>query len=135
MNSSALLVRTLEVFPLGGSTRFLITGSRTWVDWQTIREALRLVHLHSPGAVMVNGKAYGADCLCAAMWQHAGGEVEYHVPEWKVMGPKAGTVRNFRMVESGVDLCLAFILKNSSGASQCAEYAEYRGVHTIRFEH
>lgn len=104
------------------------------MDWQTIRDALKVVHIYSPDAVMVNGKAYGADCLCAAMWQHAGGAVEFHVPEWKVMGPKAGVVRNIRMVESGVDICLAFICNKSPGASQCAEYAEYRRVPTIRFE-
>mgnify|MGYP001578867592 FL=1 len=113
--------------------RVLVTGSRTWIDWVTMRDALLLAHSRYPNAVLVHGAAYGADCLASAIWQHARGEVEAHPADWRMLGKRAGVIRNMEMVDSGVVLCLAFIRDGSPGASQCAEYAESRGVETVRY--
>jgi hypothetical protein len=113
--------------------RILVTGSRTWTDWVTMRDALLHAHSRYPNAVLVHGAAYGADCLASAIWQHARGIAEAHSADWQMLGKRAGVIRNMEMVNSGVTLCLAFIRDSSPGASQCADYAESRGVETIRY--
>jgi hypothetical protein len=41
--------------------------------------------------------------------------------------------RNEEMVGLGADLCLAFIVDESRGATHCAWAAERSGIETIRF--
>lgn len=113
--------------------RFVITGSRDWTDWVLIRDALRSVHDRFPKAVMVNGKAYGADCLCAVMWTHAGGVVEYHPPDYQRHGKSAPFIRNEEMVNSGVGLCLSFCKDESNGTAHTREKARGKGIPTFNF--
>lgn len=129
----AELQTALEAVATNEPCRFLITGSRSWTNWVILRDALRLVHRYLPNAVLVHGHAYGADCLGAAIWQHAGGAVEPHPALWQHHGNQAGMIRNRKMVDSGVLICLAFINNNSPGATGCAQYAAHQNVPTIRF--
>jgi len=117
------------------SKRVLVTGSRNWgINSQqqrdTLEEALKAEY--SEGATLVSGACpTGADALAEQLWSSWGGAVERHPADWS-KGRAAGPIRNKQMVDSGVDVCLAFILNESRGASGCARLAERAGIRTKR---
>jgi YspA, cpYpsA-related SLOG family len=112
------------------STRILVTGSRDWTDFAAIVEALR--DWKATDAVLVEGGARGADRLAATIWRAWGLTVEEHRADWDRHGRRAGYLRNQEMIAAGADVCLAFILDNSRGATHCANAAETAGIPTTR---
>ena len=69
--------------------RILITGSRSWVDVQTIRSALEQVFTR--GCVLVSGACpRGADRIAEQVWTELGGSVERHRVNWSKYGKSAG---------------------------------------------
>lgn len=131
--------------------RVLVTGSRTWDDAKTIREALEAVSRGIAEAgwaplVVVHGACpNGADEIAdrwvrerAAGWARiiadgSGKEwplltAERHPALWQKFNKRAGIIRNEQMVSRGADLCLAFIRDDSPGATHCAELASDRGI-------
>lgn len=112
------------------SARILVTGSREWTDFAVIVEALR--EWKAPGAVLVEGGARGADRLAAMIWRAWGLTVEEHPADWDRHGRRAGYRRNQQMIAAGADVCLAFILDDSRGATHCANAAEAAGMPTRR---
>ena len=112
--------------------RVLVTGSRTWTDTGTIRDALAQ-QWGDGTAVLVSGACpHGADRLAEACWTHWGGRVEHHPADWDRHGRGAGYRRNTEMVAAGASVCLAFIRGNSRGASHTAALAEAAGIPTHR---
>ncbi|GGU13064.1 SLOG family protein [Streptomyces violascens] len=132
--------------------RVLVTGSRDWRDEQRVRRELACAWQESGRPIVVVHGACdtGAD-RHAALWVRdcratllGGVTDEPHPAAWK-QGPGAGPARNRLMVDSRPSLCLAFIapctkwnctrpdVHGSHGASQCAAYAEVRGITTRRF--
>jgi hypothetical protein len=119
--------------------RILVTGSRTFDDALTIRQALDAVAFGAIGGryqrlVVVHGAApRGADAI-ADMWVRSWTVDELHVTAerhpalWNEHGKRAGMVRNATMVHSGADLVLAFIRDDSPGATHCAELAGEAGL-------
>jgi hypothetical protein len=113
--------------------RLLVTGSRTWTDRQVIYDALYEAYQELGGPaeqiVLVHGAAKGADLIASSEWsRNAGMDQEPHRAMWEMFGKKAGRLRNEVMVQRGADLCLAFIVDGSSGASHCAALAEEAGI-------
>lgn len=127
------------------TVRILVTVSRSWSQWSTMRAALETVHKRHPGAVLVHGDAPRGDRDAAGIWRSLGGEVEPWPAKWTEHGadcrcvlrhrrcPYAGFRRNIAMVESAPALCLAFINNQSRGASHCARAAEDAGIPTVRY--
>lgn len=137
--------------------RILVTGSRNWVDGDTIRDALRSVlndqvsiprRIDSYGVTVVHGDASGADRMAERAAREMGLRWEAHrvrAQDWERLGKRAGYVRNERMVNLGADICLAFIgpcvkpgcerpkPHGSHGASHCADMAEAAGIPTRRY--
>lgn len=135
--------------------RLLITGSREWTDGTIILRALGDVRAEwgdAEDCVLVHGDARGADRIAARFWgARFGLPVEPHPASWyapcrpeckpnhrraKVLGgpkvcPAQGMYRNAHMVALGADLCLAFILDESAGATKCAGLARKAGI-TVR---
>ena len=110
----------------------LVTGSRTWTDTGTIRDALASVW-GDGSAVLVSGACpRGADRFAEACWTRWGGRVERHRADWDRHGRAAGYRRNTAMVERGAEVCLAFLRGNSRGASHTAALAEAAGIPTHR---
>lgn len=112
--------------------RILVTGSRTWNDEGTIIKAL--LPYRAYGNVLVVGGAKGADTIAEDIWVGVWGlTAEVHLPDWNRYGRSAGLVRNREMIESGVDVCLAFIKDNSRGASFTAGLAIEYGIELKRY--
>ena len=131
---------------LPAPVRILVTVSRSWSKWPVMREALAQVHAKYPDAVLVHGDAPRGDRDAAGLWRAVGGvEVEAWPARWREHGddcrcpdwtrqqhcPYAGMRRNVAMVESAPDLCLAFINRNSRGATHCSQLAEAAGITTL----
>ena len=114
------------------SWRILVTGSREWTDEAVIRRALRQYWL--PGAVLVSGGCpCGADAIAERIWTSGRCAVERHPADWARHGRGAGFRRNAEMVALGADMCLAFILDRSAGATHCADLARHAGIPVVAF--
>lgn len=130
--------------------RVLVTGSRSWDDAKTVREALEaaaagLATAGIPMMTVVHGACpSGADELADQWVRYYRGEphvtAERHPALWRKYAKRAGFIRNELMVSRGASLCLAFIAPcadpkcddpkphGSHGATHCAELADDRGI-------
>lgn len=126
--------------------RILMTGSRTWTDRRaiagSIRRALKFLGREPEQATLIHGAAQGADKLAESIAVELGLRTEAHPADWNTHNsncPKtdpgngscwqgltkggrtyckrAGFRRNQEMIDSGVDILLAFIQDESRGAS------------------
>lgn len=134
--------------------RILVTISRSWTSWPTVKEALAQARAAHPDAVLVHGDAPKGDRDAANIWRGMGGQVEAWPADWahcdpdcrhrarrkldaagnfRTHCPYAGMRRNVAMVESSPVLVLAFIDNASKGASHCAGLAEDAGIPTVRY--
>lgn len=77
-------------------------GGRGYFDREAV--AAELAHL-GPRDVLVHGAAPGADHIAAELWH---GKAEAFPAEWAMYGRAAGPIRNQLMLESGIDLVIAF---------------------------
>lgn len=106
--------------------RILITGSRDWRDYHTIRKTLSG---HPPGAVVVHGAATGADHMARSAALSLGYIEEPHFPDYSMYPPSdAPKKRNQDMVDLGADVCLAFPTPSSRGTWDCVNRAKAAGI-------
>lgn len=130
---------TSSSLPAEAPKRVLVTGSRTWTDHDVVRDALVKARWDASGPIVVVHGACpsGADAI-AAWWcrqfDHLDIAQEPHPADWDSLGKRAGFARNAEMVALGADVCLAFIVDNSRGASHTADLAEKAGIPTRRYE-
>lgn len=112
--------------------RVLVTGSRDWVNTQTVYAAIAEVHYFDAKGqeiTLVSGACpTGADAMAERWAHHFRWEVERHPADWKGHGRSAGPWRNKRMVRLGADLCLAFQRDGSKGTGGCIELANKAGI-------
>lgn len=138
--------------------RVIVTGSRIWRDntliHQKLQDCLDTAQSIGQTLYLVHGACKeGADAVADKWaWQRPGAVVERHPARWSSpcesqcmpnhrrlnqqgldICPKAGFIRNERMVRHGADLCLAFIADESKGSTHCADFAEKHGIPTLRF--
>jgi len=123
--------------------RVLVTGSRRWEDPDVIVQALDAVWNEVSSMyelTVVHGNCpTGADRF-ASLWADKMAALghpvhnERHDPQWHVHGNAAGPLRNSLMVNKGADVCLAFILDHSTGATDCAQKARAAGIPTTLFQ-
>ncbi|MBO0813849.1 MAG: DUF2493 domain-containing protein [Actinobacteria bacterium] len=140
-----------------GSYRVLVTGSRDWDDRRRIFGALDALLAQCEmeprkTLVVIHGDApQGADAM-ARRWVYvklnatvADVREERHPAQWGTHGKRAGFIRNAEMVDTGADLCLAYVMPcsrpgcrrrdehGSHGATHCADLTEKAGIDVRRF--
>lgn len=122
--------------------RVLVTGSRTWDDRAAIAVAFNLIE--DDDVTLVHGTAKGADTLAESVARSRGWKIERHPAQWNTHTDRcpdwhlelercrmAGHRRNAEMVDSGADVCFAFIKDGSPGATACALLADNAGIKTM----
>lgn len=107
--------------------RFAVTGGRDFTNRPLIEAALK--HIPPRDAVMVHGAARGADNIAAHTWVTMGGTCEPHPANWDKYGQAAGHIRNQEMVDSGLDLLIAF--PGGNGTANMVERAKKAGVRVL----
>lgn len=137
--------------------RLLITGSRSWKDYDRLCHCLdkiaeQFAHHHKEryikeGLILVSGHAYGADAMGEA-WFLSRFPLELpeiHKAEWKKYNKRAGVIRNTEMVDSMPDACAGFLMPCdqdkcpmkgkhwSHGADHCTKYADSKDIPTTCF--
>jgi hypothetical protein len=88
--------------------RVLVTGSTQWTDAAAIRHELAQL---PPGSVVIHGDCAGADALAGEVARELGLVVEAwakNADDYRRYGRAARKRLNERMLESGVDLVIAF---------------------------
>ena len=106
--------------------RILITGGRDWTDKATLRHAIfnTWQHAGSPKeTVLIVGGARGADTYAELCGEAFGFTIERYDADWATAGRGAGPQRNQRIVNSGADICLAFLMEGSKGTADCIKRA------------
>lgn len=108
--------------------RLLVTGSRDFHDEFLMRHELEAVKLYSEQVgvkvTLVHGAARGADTLAEKIAADFGWDIESHPADWDKFGKRAGYVRNQEMLDSGIDMCLAFPLGESKGTRMMIKLVE-----------
>lgn len=122
--------------------RVLVCGSRDWTDRARIWQRLRLLE---PETVVVHGAARGADLMAAEIARVLGLGVDPFPADWNVTmqtrpemtrerrdgslyDAEAGFRRNIAMLESGVELVIAFQRAFSGGTQHTIDQARKRGI-------
>ena len=86
------------------TSRILVCGGRDYSDAQKVLEVLSELK----GVTIVHGAARGADSIAANIAHRLGLEVEAHPADWLRYGKSAGAIRNQEMLDSGVQMVIAF---------------------------
>lgn len=88
--------------------RAIFCGSRNWDAPAPIFSKLNDVLEKHPDLVVVHGAGRGADLIADALCEWMEIPTDPHPADWDHLGPRAGPMRNQRMLESGVDAVYAF---------------------------
>jgi hypothetical protein len=111
--------------------RLLVCGDRDWVDGDLLGRTLDFFgYQFAWDFVLVHGGARGAD-LMAGQWAASRRvKVDCFPAEWDRHGKAAGPIRNQRMLDSGIDLVVAFHddIRNSKGTKHMVGIARKAGV-------
>lgn len=115
--------------------RILVTGSRALdeqhVPW--IRRAMIYYHRIDGPHTLVSGSALGADAIAEAIATANNWEIERYPADWKKYGKAAGPIRNGQMLDSGVDVVVAFPNPRgrSDGTWDAVHKAAARGIEVV----
>lgn len=106
--------------------RVLVCGSRSYKGYELVKQSLSY---YKPGTTtVVEGCASGADRLAEIAAYELGMRIEHHPADWKKYGRRAGYIRNVEMLDSGIDVVLAFWDGESKGTAHTMREAEARGI-------
>jgi hypothetical protein len=123
--------------------RILVTGSRELTDMSLVSDAIGTVTMVNDKTTIVVGDCpTGADAFARELWELDvqddtgsvfGDRIEIHKANWATHGKAAGPLRNQAMVDSGVDLCLAFYKTGAGnrGTRDCVIRAKAAGIPVI----
>ena len=88
--------------------RVAVTGGRDYKNKIKVFETLDNLLFRNPNFTLVVGDATGADAYAQVWAQKKNIPVEIFKADWAYYGRSAGPIRNRQMVDSGVDLLVAF---------------------------
>lgn len=109
--------------------RVLICGDRHWPDDAAFSIGNEIAFLPKD-TVIIHGGCKGADLIAAKEAHLLGYATEEHKAEWSTYGRAAGPIRNQAMLDSGVDLVIAFHpnIQASKGTANMIKIAKEAGV-------
>jgi len=111
--------------------KFLVTGSRDWLNRNTIEQRLSNFSLKD---VLIHGDAKGADRIAKDIWSQIAGENKQipYPAQWNKYGKSAGPIRNRQMLSenSDIELVIAFNenISTSKGTKNMIEQAIKAGI-------
>lgn len=108
--------------------RYLVCGSRTWTNEETIERVLSC--LQHPARV-VTGGADGADDIAHRVARELGFHTQVMLAEWEVYGRSAGMRRNIAMLDARPRIVIAFWDGMSRGTAHTIREAVKRGIPTM----
>lgn len=119
--------------------RLIIAGGRDFRDeallFETVNELSVQAHRSGHMLTIVSGTARGADQLGEEWARQAGVRVTKFPADWKLLGRRAGHIRNRRMAENA-DMLVAFWDGKSAGTRNMIETAKELGlrVKVVRYD-
>jgi len=117
--------------------RILVTGSRNWTDEYAVKQQLKNIWLsfrNADDVLVVGDCPTGVDKIARECWEFQKLPVEVHKADWNKHGRAAGPIRNQEMVDSVIDVGIAFILGESRGTRDCLRRAKKAGIPMTVFE-
>lgn len=112
--------------------RILITGSRDFLDYELMKNTLK--KYKGKNATIIHGACRGADLTADFVAKKFGFNVEKYPANWQKYGKSAGPIRNKEMLESDIDLVLAFPIGESKGTRNCISQAKAKNIPVIIIE-
>lgn len=85
--------------------RVLVCGDREWSDAVEVHCVL---HRFTPDDTIVHGACRGADQIAGQVAKSLGIQVEEYPADWARYRGAAGPIRNQQMLDTGIDLVIAF---------------------------
>jgi hypothetical protein len=126
------------------TVRVLVCGDRNWEDVGTLRRVLEV--FPPTTTIIIHGDARGADRMAGELWfdrvmkavgspEQARAAVERYPANWRKHGRAAGPLRNQAMLDTGVDLVIAFHndLSRSKGTADMIRRAIRAGITTVQY--
>jgi len=117
--------------------RIMVTGSRTWKDFNALNYGLAEVwhRLGDPvDPLLVHGGALGVDRMSRDIWESRGWTCEEYKADWQGLGKKAGFVRNDEMLRSGIDHIVAFMDGPTPGTCDAFSKSYALGIPSSLYE-
>jgi hypothetical protein len=110
--------------------RVIVSGSRGWGanGVEVFRLYKRLEELPRDTVVIHGDASRGADRIADKAAKHYHYKVERHPAPWKMLGKRAGIVRNIEMLDAKPDLVIAFWDGESRGTGHMIHAARERGI-------
>lgn len=108
--------------------RILVCGGRDFDDERRVKRVLGDLQykLEFKPITIIHGAARGADNM-AARWAYDNKvNVEAYPADWNKHGKPAGIIRNKQMLDTGIDLVIAF--PGGRGTAHMKRIAAYAGV-------
>jgi hypothetical protein len=119
--------------------RILVCGGRDFTDHVTFNRGMfKVVCELTPITVgpkiwdriaIIHGAARGADTLAGLFAKMFGCHNEPYPANWDTWGPRAGPMRNQQMLDTGIDLVVAF--PGGAGTADMVRRAKKAGVRVI----
>lgn len=119
--------------------RILVCGGRDFTDHVTFNRGMfKVVCELTPITVgpkiwdriaIIHGAARGADTLAGLFAKMFGCHNEPYPANWDTWGPRAGPMRNQQMLDTGIDLVVAF--PSGAGTADMVRRAKKAGVRVI----
>lgn len=87
--------------------RICICGGRDYFNAERVYEVLDYAYRYKP-FTLISGGATGADTLGIQWAKLRGVPCEVYPAQWRLHGRRAGPLRNYQMIATGIDVLLAF---------------------------
>jgi len=105
--------------------RVIICGGRNFDDEDCVSDVMQ-EQLSDEEWTVITGGASGADSLAHKVAIHNGFATEVYPADWDKYGRSAGPMRNQQMIDTGVDLVIAF--PGGRGTAHMVSIAKNKGV-------